>query len=411
MDAISTHQENCIPDKYYLAALCSINGVGRSKLRLALNILGSARAVFEASAVELTKLELFTPKQLRQLLEGRKGEQPHSLLTFCQQRKIRLMTLFEEDYPPSLKQIADPPLVLYVWGKIPAYAYAVAIVGSRMCDGYGIQATRDFSYKLAQRGVPIISGGAKGIDTVAHTSCLEAGGVTVAVLGCGIDIAYPETNLGLFQRIAQQGAVLTEFAPGVQPLALNFPMRNRIIVGLSQAVLVAQAARKSGAVITAHIAADEGREVYCVPGNIFAGSNLGCHDLIRKGAKLVDGAEDIIEDMLDWQAMMQSRSTGQVEQNLFSYQHSAAEEELSRQEAAAKLQAQRKQLEEAKLCKLLSLSEAARKIYAFLADDARGFDAIMELSGENFMTVSMAVLDLQVAGLIVEEGVQTYRRI
>ena len=411
MDAIFTHQENCIPDKYYLAALCSINGVGRSKLRLALSILGSARAVFEASAVDLTKLELFTEKQLRQLLEGRKEEQPLSLLTFCQRRNIRLMTLFEEDYPPSLKQISDPPLILYVWGKIPRYSYAVAIVGSRMCDGYGIQATRDFSYKLAQRGVPIISGGAKGIDTVAHTSCLEAGGVTVAVLGCGIDIAYPETNLGLFQRIAQQGAVLTEFAPGVQPLSLNFPMRNRIIVGLSQAVLVAQAARKSGAVITAHIAADEGREVYCVPGNIFSGYNLGCHDLIRKGAKAVDGAEDIIEDMLDWQAMMHSRSTAQGEQNLFSYQHSNAEEELARQEAEARRLAKQLQLEQARQHKLLSLSQTARKIYECLAGDARGFDEIMEISGENFMTVSMAILDLQVAGLVVEEAVQSYRRI
>lgn len=149
---------------------------------------------------------------------------------------------------------------------------------------------------MTREGIPIISGGAKGIDTAAHEACLQAGGTTVAVLGCGLDIVYPPENAKLFARIAEQGALVTEYPPGVPPAAANFPARNRIIVGLSQAVLVAEAGKRSGAVITANIAADEGREVYCVPGNIFDGGSIGCHELIRTGAKLVDMPQDILDD-------------------------------------------------------------------------------------------------------------------
>lgn len=406
-----------IPDVYYLAAILAINGgLGRTKLTQAIGALGSAKAVYEADEQALASLGCFTAKQITKHCLSHQDSYPKKLQRQCEALGIRVLTIYEEDYPQCLKQINDPPLVLYVLGEIPKEAYALGIVGSRDCTVYGEQVTRYFGFELAQKGIPIISGGARGIDTLAHEACLKAGGKTVAVLGCGLDIAYPEENKGLFRRIAENGAVISEYAPGVKPFTYNFPARNRIIVGLSQAILVAEAASKSGALITAHLAADEGREVYCVPGSIFSGKSIGCHDLLRKGAKPVDRVQDILEDKADWQARMMFRRGNEA--SLFDYQMSEEEQKAyEQQQNAAKEKreadalAKRKQAEAAKQRQLEKLGAAAQKIYAYIKHENIGFDALIEKSGEDFMTVSMAVLDLQVAGLVVEEGLQSYHRV
>lgn len=417
MQAIPDLTANVVPDVYYLAAILAINGgLGRAKLTQAVGLLGSARAVYEAQEDALASLGMYTNKQISKHCLSRQASYPAQLQRQCKNLGIRLLTIYEEDYPQCLRQISDPPLVLYVMGQLPQEAYAVGIVGSRECTDYGIKAASYFSYELARKGTPIISGGARGIDTVAHTAALKAGGKTVAVLGCGLDIAYPEENKNLFRRIAENGAVISEYPPGVRPFTYNFPARNRIIVGLSQAVLVAEAAKKSGALITAHLAADEGREVYCVPGSIFSGKSVGCHDLLRKGAKPVDTVDDILEDKTDWQAMMRLRQGRQA--SLFDYQMTEEEQkayEQQRQAAEAKRKAEalakKQQAEAAKQRQLEKLSAAAQKIYAYIKHENIGFDALIEKSGEDLMTVSMAVLDLQVAGLIVEEGLQSYHRV
>jgi len=404
-----------ISDIYYLAALCAAPGLGRTKLPKAIGLLGSAKKVFLASEQELVALNCFTQLQISKFLEARKLELPEGLRRFCQREGVQLLTLYAEGYPESLKHIEDPPLVLYVLGEIPAFSYAVAIVGSRDCSEYGLEAAAYFSNALARKGIPIISGGARGIDTAAHQACLAAGGQTIAVLGCGIDVIYPAENKELFRRIASQGAVITEYAPGTKPIQYNFPARNRIVVGLSQAVLVVEARRKSGALITAHIAADEGREVYAVPGNIFTRKSLGCHDLIRKGVKPVDMPQDILEDYQEW---LVARQEIGIPQSLFDYKDSAEESAAAEQqrlaakkEAEAQDLAKKKQLEETKRQKLLALSPSAQKIYQLLTTQALSLDEIIESSGEDFMTVSLAVLDLQLAGLAKEEGMQSYRRI
>lgn len=411
-----TNEQN-VADIYYLAAILAVQGgLSRAKLTQALGRIGSAQKLYEADELVLRGLGLFTSRQITCHLEKHQQTYPAQLKRRCEELGIRLVSLFDEEYPTSLKQIADPPLVLYVMGELPKERYAAAIVGSRECTDYGIEVTRYFSTGLARQGIPIISGGARGIDTAAHEACLRAGGRTVAVLGCGLDIAYPEENRSLFQRIAKHGAVVSEYAPGVQPFAYNFPARNRIIVGLSQSVLVAEAASKSGAIITAHLAADEGREVYAVPGDIFSGKSVGCHDLLRKGAKPVDTLEDILEDRDSWQSMMNLKHGN--ESSLFDFQISEEERkaaEQQKQAARAQREAEarnkKKQVEAAKQQLLVKLGTAAQKIYACLNDKNIGFDALIEKSGEDFMTVSMAVLDLQVAGLIVEEGLQQYHRV
>lgn len=372
-------------DTLYLAAVCAVvPGLGRSRIPDLINALGSARAVFEASAATLTATGLCTPRAVQNFISNRDARLPQRLDYFCRHNGVQILAYTGTDYPQSLQNLSDKPLVLYVKGELPQANYALAIVGSRRCTEYGVRAAACFAQAMTREGIPIISGGAKGIDTAAHEACLQAGGTTVAVLGCGLDIVYPSENAKLFARIAEQGALVTEYPPGVPPAAANFPARNRIIVGLSQAVLVAEAGKRSGAVITANIAADEGREVYCVPGNIFDGSSIGCHELIRTGAKLVDMPQDILDDKRSWQQAMNRRIT---QPNIFD----CAPQEPKPAPAPV-------------------TTELGAKLLALLQAGALSLEKLTEQSGAAFAAVSMELLDLQAAGLVATDQAQRYYR-
>lgn len=372
-------------DTLYLAAVCAVvPGLGRSRIPDLINALGSARAVFEASAATLTATGLCTPRAVQNFISNRDARLPQRLDYFCRHNGVQILAYNDAAYPQSLQNLSDKPLVLYVKGELPQANYALAIVGSRRCTEYGVRAAACFAQAMTREGIPIISGGAKGIDTAAHEACLQAGGVTVAVLGCGLDIVYPSENAKLFARIAEQGALVTEYPPGVPPAAANFPARNRIIVGLSQAVLVAEAGKRSGAVITANIAADEGREVYCVPGNIFDGSSIGCHELIRTGAKLVDMPQDILDDKRSWQQAMNRRLT---QPSIFD----CAPQELKPAPAPV-------------------TTELGAKLLALLQAGALSLEKLTEQSGAAFAAVSMELLDLQAAGLVATDQAQRYYR-
>lgn len=372
-------------DTLYLAAVCAVvPGLGRSRIPDLINALGSARAVFEASAATLTATGLCTPRAVQNFISNRDARLPQRLDYFCRHNGVQILAYTGTDYPQSLQNLSYKPLVLYVKGELPQANYALAIVGSRRCTEYGVRAAACFAQAMTLEGIPIISGGAKGIDTAAHEACLQAGGTTVAVLGCGLDIVYPSENAKLFARIAEQGALVTEYPPGVPPAAANFPARNRIIVGLSQAVLVAEAGKRSGAVITANIAADEGREVYCVPGNIFDGSSIGCHELIRTGAKLVDMPQDILDDKRSWQQAMNRRIT---QPSIFD----CAPQEQKPAPAPV-------------------TTELGAKLLALLQAGALSLEKLTEQSGAAFAAVSMELLDLQAAGLVATDQAQRYYR-
>ncbi len=207
----------------------------------------------------------------------------------------------QREYPDRLREgLPDPPPVLYVQGTLqPGDDPAVAIVGSRRSSTYGTEVARRLAYDLASRGYTVISGLARGIDTAAHRGALEAGGRTLAVLGCGIDRVYPASNVGLARKIASRGALLSEFPLGSRPLAFHFPIRNRIISGLSQAVIVVEAAEASGSLITARLAAEQGREVGAVPGAVTSPLSAGANLLIQDGARLVRGWQDVEELLPD----------------------------------------------------------------------------------------------------------------
>jgi len=209
-----------------------------------------------------------------------------------------LVTLNDASYPVLLGEIFDPPLVLFQRGAITeADENAVAIVGTRRATPYGIRMAERLARDLAGRGITIVSGMAAGIDAAAHRGALEAGGRTIAVLGCGVDVVYPESNRQLMEEIAANGAVLSQFPMGMKPLKGNFPIRNRIISGMTLGTVVVQAPARSGALITAHTAVEQGREVFAVPGEVGAPNAEGPHQLIREGAKLIQDADDVLLEL------------------------------------------------------------------------------------------------------------------
>jgi DNA processing protein len=201
-------------------------------------------------------------------------------------------------YPTALATIADPPLVLWTRGHVDVLsAPCVAIVGARGASPYALAVAERLAHDLAARGLVVVSGLARGVDAAAHRGALAADGITVAVLGSGVDVMYPREHAPLADRIAEQGAVVSELVPGTAPAQFFFPMRNRIISGLSRAVVVIEAGEKSGSLITARCALEQGREVLAVPGNVLSGRNRGAHALLRDGAKIVESADDILEEL------------------------------------------------------------------------------------------------------------------
>lgn len=214
----------------------------------------------------------------------------------CHKKRIRILPMFHEEYPEMLKYIHDPPLVLYVRGRLPQMN-SIAIVGSRKASGYGIETAVKLAKDLAYSGILVVSGMARGIDTAAHCGALNAGGRTAAVLGCGVDIAYPPENSRLMERITESGAVLSEYPPGTPPATFHFPCRNRIISGMTLGTVVVEAGNKSGSLITAHNAMEQGRDVFAVPGDITHYNSMGTNRLIKDGAKMVLSVDDILEEL------------------------------------------------------------------------------------------------------------------
>lgn len=218
--------------------------------------------------------------------------------TLVAQQRDRVVTILDEAYPPLLREIDPPPAVLFVAGDPGALSRpTLAIVGSRRATPYGINVARRLARELAGSGFTIASGFARGIDAAAHDEAILAGGTTVAVLGTGIEIDYPRGQKALRRRIEQNGAVVTEFAPATAPHAMNFPIRNRIISGLALGTIVVEATERSGSLITARLACEQGREVFAVPGSIFSPASAGTNRLIQSGAKLVRGIDDISEEL------------------------------------------------------------------------------------------------------------------
>jgi len=264
-----------------------------------LNRYGTPIEVFQASQEELAGVPELVPDQVVRLTDPSRAPTDKQIENF-ERLNVRLVSSTDLDYPPLLREVADRPAYLFVRGTIDERdRFAVAVVGTRRPTPYGREIASTFSRDLAEMGFTIISGGAMGIDAAAHHGALRAGGRTIIVLGCGIDVAYPALNQPIFNEIVEngQGAVVSEYPMGATPESWRFPVRNRIISGMAMAVVVVEAGRQSGALITAGTAADQGRDVMAVPGNVDRPSSVGTNSLIMDGASLVTCAQDIVNQL------------------------------------------------------------------------------------------------------------------
>lgn len=278
-------------------ALRAVEGIGPVLFRRLLERFETPGDVFSATPAALCSVRGVTPHIAEAIVAPACRHFAEAECRRIEDAGVRLLTFLDAEYPRRLFEIGDPPPLLYLRGTIPVWEPTVAVVGSRRATREGLKAAERLSLELAAAGVLVVSGLARGIDTAAHRGALTAGGSTVAVLGCGLDVDYPPENRQLAQQIAENGCILSEFPMGTQPLAEHFPRRNRIISGLSRGVLVVEAVEKSGSLITARYALDQGREVMAVPGPISSGACRGSNRLIKEGAQLVDCVEDILDSV------------------------------------------------------------------------------------------------------------------
>lgn len=284
-------------ERAYLTALAQIPHLRVKIVDILLKQFKTFKGLWEASRKELEQLPELPGKFVDNFFQIRGTIEPLALIGELQKKGVEVLTLMDHKYPGKLKQIYDPPLVLYYQGNWNIEElHIIGIVGSRRTTVYGEKIAEKFGKELAEAGFVIVSGMARGVDSHAHRGCLEAGGKTIAVLGSGLDVIYPRENAKLAENIKINGVLLTEYPLGTPPLAINFPARNRIIAGLSLGILVVEAAARSGALITADFAMEVGRDVFAIPGPITSPNSEGTNNLIKQGAKLVGQVGDILEE-------------------------------------------------------------------------------------------------------------------
>lgn len=281
--------------EYWLASLYKIDC---KKKRQAVELTGSAEKLYRMKETELRDLHLFTLEEEKLILQSRLCYEPEYEYEQFLKKDLCFLTIMDERYPEKLRQIYDPPFAIYFRGQLPGKERkSVAVVGARNCSEYGRSIAKKLGETLAVHNVQVISGMAVGIDSAGHAGALAAGGKTFAVLGCGCDICYPKSALNLYKNIpAQGGGVLSELAPGVKPLPHFFPRRNRIISALSDIVVVVEAREKSGSLITADCALEQGRDVYAVPGRFMEPLSMGCNRLIEQGAGILYNIETFLKN-------------------------------------------------------------------------------------------------------------------
>ena len=308
-------------DTLYWIWLSNALGAGSSAFRRVISLYDTPFEVFRAEETELEQISGLTERAKRALCD-KSLERATEILDQCQREGIGVLTYDEDAYPRALREIQKPPMLLYYRGNLPDFNrnLCVGIVGTRSMSAYGMRQAYKMSYELASAGALVVSGMAKGIDGVAAAAALKAGGTTVAVLGCGVDVAYPTHHLPLGQEISKAGVILSEYAPGTRPNSYHFPMRNRIISGLSQATVVVEAGIGSGSLITAKDAILQGRDVFALPANVGSKGADGTNGLLRDGAKMALSTDDILEpyqytyaESLNLEAFRASKSLAEID--------------------------------------------------------------------------------------------------
>lgn len=357
-------------EKYYISLLVNIEGLKYEDIKSALDRDINAEDIWKASEEDIVSMG-FPLAQAKKFAKNRKNPayDPDALFANCEKNSIRLIDYKNASYPKALLNITNFPLAIFVKGSLDEENDKIAMVGSRKASAYGISVAKQFAADLAKAGVAVVSGGAKGIDAASHQGALSTGGNTIAVFGCGLDVYYPRENKKLFDEILDKnGALISEYIPGAEPITWHFPARNRIISGLSRGVLVVEADKKSGSLITANFALESGRDIYCVPGSIYSSGSIGVHNLIKQGAMLVDRPEDILNDIGGLFAKKRS-----VNSSSFCYD----------------------------IRKDDSLGKSAKTVYlSMVSGKTYNFDALLENARLLPHEVTMAVTELEMYGLL-----------
>ena len=356
-------------------ALARVKGLGAVSFKKLTTRFVDPTAAFSAALTELEQVEGLHRDAIDGIVAFSDWAEIDEEIERARDAGIAIVPFTNPNYPARLRTIADPPPFLYVKGNILTDDdKAVAIVGSRSASEYGRRVARDLARGLVSLGFTVVSGMARGIDGSAHESALQAGGRTIAVLGSGVERAYPAEHETLYRRIGENGAVLSELPIGTRPLAFNFPARNRLISGLSLGVVVVEATEKSGSLITATLAVEQGREVFAVPGEVGSSRSRGAHRLIRHGAKLVESVDDIIEEIAP---------------------------QLLDRIVSATLRAPRVLPQNA--------SDATRTIFALLQENTLQVDQVIERTGMSAAQVLETLLDLELQGLLRQLPGKIYR--
>jgi len=347
-----------------LVALNLIADIGSTRLERLLSFFERPENILKAGYDQLIRISGIG-KGIAQQICSFKKEDVDREFTLARRSGLKILTRDNADYPQELREIPASPIILYLKGSLlPEDKISIAIVGSRRASFYGLNNAREFGYNLSREGFTIVSGMARGVDTCAHKGALKAGGRAIAVIGSGFLDIYPPENMELAEEISKCGAVLSEFPMGAKPLPQNFPRRNRIISGLSLGVLVAEAARNSGALITADFALEQGRDVFALPGRLGSKNCWGTNELIKQGAKLVTSVEDILEEF-----PLLKRKEGRISN--FS--------------------------QEPKRC---GLDSEESRIYNMISEEALHFDELIEKSNIGMQSISKILLGLQLRKLI-----------
>lgn len=286
--------------------LANIHNIGNRKIEGLLQYFGCVEEIFKASKDDLMNFILAYSEEIRfrktdmdDICNSRDEEKVHNNYAKLIKNGIYFVAKGDEHYPGKLRNIYDAPFALYVRGRLPRDDEKIlAVVGARECSPYGREMARYIASKIAKEGISIVSGMARGVDSYAHEGALLCDGKTYGVMGCGIDICYPKENINLYLELQKNGGIISEYAPGVKPLSGNFPMRNRIISGLCDGILVIEAREKSGSLITVDMGLEQGKDIYALPGRVTDKLSCGCNNLVKMGAKLVTTPEDILEDLI-----------------------------------------------------------------------------------------------------------------
>lgn len=283
--------------KYWIW-LASIEGLGPVKKFALLNKFETAKRIYNATEKEILKVDGMSDKIVQNMQKAKDAKLLEKYEKYILKNDIKIINISDDNYPAKLKNIYAPPITIFAKGDISLLnSKSIAIVGSREPSKYGIYVAEKFSKELSKEGITIVSGLARGIDTFAHVGALSSFGKTIAVLGSGIDVVYPKENAKYYREISEKGLIISEYIVGTAPESKNFPQRNRIISGLSDGVLVVEARKNSGTMITTDFALEQGKELYVIPGNITSNLSAGTNNLIKEGAKLVTDVYEILEDL------------------------------------------------------------------------------------------------------------------